>query len=282
MKILKSNGEIISTDPENDEEDSLPFSKANFGGRSIIDDDPHKITDLKPAVRDSNRVNVFLGSRFAFSLDLTQVVDYHLKVGKILTDQEITKLERASEFGLLYGRTLEWVLTRPRSIKETRDNLKEKLLRRKLDNKRRLQNAERLKNDPYLSMKCQELKIQTKERRLYTDEDIEKVIARLIEKKYLDDYKFACWYVENRFVKKGISRRRLSEELSKKGISKQTIDEVLDSSDRTEEEEIKKIIRKKARRYDAQKILHSLVSNGFKYDESKRLLEEYKQNPEDF
>ena len=50
----------------------------------------------------------------------------------------------------------------------------------------------------------------------------------------------------------------------------------------TEEEEIKKIIRKKARRYDAQKILHSLVSNGFKYDESKRLLEEYKQNPEDF
>ena len=48
------------------------------------DDSKLTITDLKSGVRDQNRVNVFVDGKFSFSLDVAQVVDYHLKIGKIL------------------------------------------------------------------------------------------------------------------------------------------------------------------------------------------------------
>ena len=281
MRIVNLNGDVTLTDPENDLEEDLPFSKATFG-REIVDRDPHKITDMKPAVRDKNRVNIFLGSVFAFSLDISQVVDFHLSVGKTLTDKEIKELESASEFGKLYNSTLEWVFTRPHSIKETRDHLEQKLIRRRLDNKRRRENAERMKVDPEFAAKREDLKIQTKERKLFSEEDIEKVISRLIEKKYLDDHKFAQWYIENRFVKKGISRRRLADELAKKGIDRSIISELLSSSERTDVEEIKKVIKKKGTRLDSSKLLRKLVSMGFPYELSRSLLEDYKSDPEGF
>ena len=46
------------------------------------------ITKLSPGVHDQNRVNVFINDKFSFSLNLAQVVDFKLKVGKVLTDEE--------------------------------------------------------------------------------------------------------------------------------------------------------------------------------------------------
>ena len=128
----------------------------------------YRVTDLKQGVKNPNRVNVFINDKYEFSLDLTQVVDYKLKVGKVLSEEELAELRRASEFGKLYQRTLEWVLTRPRSVRETKDYLNKKIFEKKLDAK-------------YIDL----------------------IVERLIDKKYLDDRKFAEFYVENRFVKKG-------------------------------------------------------------------------------
>ena len=61
------------------------------------------------------------------------------------------------------------------------------------------------------------------------------IVQRLCEKGYVDDEKFAEYYVENRFVKKGISKKRLKMELMKKGISQDIIEEVLDGRDDEEE-----------------------------------------------
>ncbi|MBR3180840.1 regulatory protein RecX [Candidatus Saccharibacteria bacterium] len=282
MDIINING--ISRDdydPEDSSEADLPFSKAKFGG-SVAERDPHVITDMRPALHAEDRVNIYLGGNFAFSLDISQVVDYHLKIGKTLTASEIKELESASEFGKLYSSTLEWVLARPRSIRETRERLAQKLTHLKFENEHRRQNAERLSRDPSLAAHQKELKIQTRERKLYTHDDIEKVISRLIEKNYLNDERFARWYVENRFVKKGISRLRLKEELNRKGIDKELISELLDSSGRTEEEEIKKVIRKKAPHSTSTKVLRALVSRGFSFELSRELLEQYEENPEDF
>lgn len=281
MKIINLKGEVISESEGEDSEEDLPFSKASFR-KEFVDRDKHKITELKLAVRDKNRVNVFLGSEFAFSLDIAQVVDFGLKVGQKLSDKEIKELERASEFGKLYTNTLEWVLTRPHSVKETRDHLKKKLYKRKIENRTRKINAERLKHDPELRLKQKEYKIWTKELKLYSEDDIEKVIERLVEKKYLNDDRFAEWFVENRCVKKGVSERQLRTELMKKGIDDTTINEVLAGSERNEEEEIKKVIRKKGRRNSPDKILRHLVTRGFSYELAKKLVEEYKENPEDF
>ena len=51
-------------------------------------------------------------------------VDFKLKVGLVLTEERLAELKKASEFGKLYQRALEWVLVRPRSEREVRDYLK--------------------------------------------------------------------------------------------------------------------------------------------------------------
>ena len=201
----------------------------------------NRITDLKQGVKNPNRVNVFVDGKFSFSLDLSQIVDFHLKIGKTLTPTELVELKRASAYGKLYGRTLEWVLTRPRSIKETRDHLRLKRFQNHLD---------------------------------YTDDDIEQIITKLTAKNYLDDRQFAEWFIENRFVKKGVSRRRLEQELVAKGIDRSLITESLADSSRDEATEIKKVITKKSSRYDADKLLAYLVRQGFSYELSRELIAE--------
>lgn len=238
----------------------------------------NQITALRPALHDQNRVNVFLDDRFAFSLDLTQVVDYKLKIGKFLSEKEKKELESASEFGKLYTATLEWVFIRPRSEKETRDYLKKKLYRRKLENQQRAKNHQKLQSDPSLAVRQQELRLKTKPLPLFSIDDIDKVIKKLVDRGYLDDRKFAIWYIENRNLKKGASRRRLEVELSQKGIEKSLISELLESSSRSDEAEIKKILEKKGAKLSPEKLLRRLISAGFPYDLSKQLLEEYMAN----
>ena len=95
-------------------------------------------------------------------------------------------------------------------------------------------------------------------------------MERLVNKSYLDDRKFAEFYVENRFVKKGVSRKRLKMELMKKGIDKQIIDEVLD--ERNDEEEIRKMVARKRAKYDDEKLIAYLCRQGFSYDLVKKIV----------
>lgn len=194
-----------------------------------------KITDLRQGVKNENRVNVFVNGKYSFSLDISQVVDFHLKKGTEISAEQLEEYKKASEFGKLYQRTLEWVLTRPRSVRETSDYLFKKTFEKKLD-----------KNY------------------------IDRIIEKLVEKKYLDDAKFAAYYVENRFVKKGISKKRLRMELIKKGVASSIVDEVLGG--RNDEEEIKKMILKKRSRYDDEKLTAYLCRQGFDYQLVKDLV----------
>ena len=189
----------------------------------------NKITGLKQGVKNPNRVNVFVDGKYALSLDLTQVVDLGVKIGRVLSADELDELKRASEFGKLYQRALEWALVRPRSERELYDYLYKKIYEKKID-----------KNY------------------------INNIINRLKDKKYVNDRIFAGWYVENRFVKKGISRKRLRLELTKKGVAREIVDEVLDG--RNDEEEISKIIAKKRDKYDDEKLIQYLCRQGFPYE----------------
>ena len=246
----------------------------------------NQITDLKSGVRDQNRVNVFVDGEFVFSLDLAQVVDYHLKIGKVLTAEELTELRHASAFGKLYSQTLEWVLMRPRSIRETRDHLVEKLAKLEIDNRRRAENRERIQSDPEFKQFARTHKIKSKPREIFTKDDIEQVIKTLETKEYLDDRKFAEWFIENRFIGKGVSPLRLRQELTKKGIDKDLIDELLADSPRDEATEIQKVIQKKGKRLDSKKMLTYLIRHGFSIDLSRELVakfyDESAQDPELF
>ena len=198
-----------------------------------------KITDIRQAVKNENRVNIFVNGEYSFSLDVAQVVDLGVKKGLVVSEERLAEFKKASEFGKLYQRALEWVLVRPRSTRETRDYLCRKVREKKLDSN-------------------------------YIDE----IIDKLTSKKYLEDEKFTQYYVENRFVKKGISSKRLKMELMKKGISHEVIERVMSETGRNDEDEIRKMIMKKRGRYDDEKLIQYLCRQGFQFEMVRDLVHE--------
>lgn len=226
--------------------------------QTIFDDEPageklagHRISDIREAVRDKNRVNIYVDDKFFCSLDIAQVVDLRVKIGRTLSSDELDELKRASDFSKFYNRALEFMLMRPHSSKEVRDYLKRKTLDRKV----------RVKN-----RKTNEYKTVLKPG--YDQSLVEPVFKRLEERGYIDDRRFAEIWIENRNISKGSSLKKLRLELSQKGIPQATIEEVLAESDRDELSELRKIIARKAKKYpDEQKLIQYLLRQGFNYSD---------------
>ena len=101
----------------------------------------------------------------------------------------------------------------------------------------------------------------------------ERVFAKLQARGYIDDQKFANWWVENRRQVKGVSMRKLRSELAVKGIAQTIIDSVIADSSRNDLGELAKVIAKKRRRYsDEQKFMQYLARQGFSFDDIKTAL----------
>ena len=210
------------------------------------------ITDIKQAVKNPNRANIFVNGKYRFSLDIFQLTDLGVKIGEIFDEKEIQNLEQQSEFGKLYALALNYCLMRPHSEREIRDYLMKKTLSKKLRNKKT--------GDFYEKSGVSKL-------------SVEQVLARLKEKKYIDDEKFARFWLENRNQRKGSSLKKLRAELLQKGVSGVIIEQVFAETSRNDSEEIRKIIDKKAKRYpDQQKLVAYLARQGFSFDEINRAL----------
>lgn len=206
-----------------------------------------RITALKIQARDKDRVNVFVDGKYRFSLDITQVAELGIKNGAEYSEEELVELENESQFGKLYTRSLEYALVRPRSQRELRD---------------------------YLYRKTRDTRTKTGDIKKGVSKELtERVFQRLSDKGYLNDEKFARFWVENRNVRKGTSLRKLQSELQGKGVESSIIQRVLGESERTDIDELRKIIAKKARRYDdEQKLMMYLARQGFRYDDIKEAL----------
>ena len=210
------------------------------------------ITDIKQAVKSQNRANIFVNGKYRFSLDIFQLTQLNVKIGAKFSEDEILNLEQQSEFGKLYALGLNYCLMRPHSEKEIRDYLWKKTLNRKLRNK---------KTGEFY------------EKKGVSKVSAEQALQRLIEKGYVDDFKFAKFWIENRNQRKGSSIKKLKSELFSKGVSDEIIEQILASSKRNDSEEIQKIIAKKAKKYaDEKKLVAYLARQGFSYDEIKRAL----------
>ena len=210
------------------------------------------ITDIKQAVKNQNRANIFVNGKYRFSLDIFQLTQLNVKIGSKFTKTEIENLEQQSEFGKLYALALNYCLMRPHSKKEISDYLWKKTLNRKLKNR---------KTGKFY------------EKKGVSNISVEQVLNRLIEKKYIDDEKFAKFWVENRNQRKGSSIKKLKSELFSKGVSSDIIEQVLSESNRNDEDEIQKIIAKKAKKYtDEQKLIAYLARQGFSFDEIKKVI----------
>ncbi len=217
-----------------------------------------KITAITAQQKDKNRVNVMVDGLYRFSLDIFQVGDLGIRVGKEYSDDELVALEMESQFGKLYARALEYCLMRPHSAREVRDYL----YRKTRTTKTRSRKTGELTERPGVSQVV-----------------ATRVFDRLVEKSYIDDNNFARYWVENRSLTKGASRRKLQAELQAKGVERSIIERYLAQSSRTDLDELRKIIAKKQKRYpDEQKFMQYLARQGFTYDDIKAALSDADTN----
>lgn len=269
------------------------------------------VTSLRGAVRDPHRINVFLNGKFNFSLTLTELADSKLHQGQVLTDPEVERLRNLSGLGKLYQQTLEYCFSRPHSKKEIIDYLERKRLRRDISWKRFEEHQLKMQNDPEYAARVKEIRQHTKdqnqkireidftENNTYeyrgtkktnlptkpadriTSEMIQEVVSRLESQNYINDQDFARYFIENRHQNKGISTKRLIQELKIKGIDNDIIEQAMFDQGtgnlfRDEEVEIEKMIKKQLRKTsDRQKIIAYLARQGFSYDLIKAKLDQF-------
>jgi regulatory protein len=213
-----------------------------------------RITNISQAVKSPNRVNISVDGKYRFSLDVFQVGELGIKIGKEYSEEELVELETESQFGKLYARALEYTMLRPHSEREVKDYLWRKTR----------------------STKYRSRTGEIKDRAGVSQEIADRVFVRLVEKGYLDDEKFTRWWVENRNQIKGVSKRKLQAELRAKGIENSVIESALETSGRSDEDELAKIIAKKRDRYETdQKLMAYLARQGFGYDDIKSALEKF-------
>lgn len=210
------------------------------------------ITSLTAQQQNTQRVNVFVDGKYRFSLDVYQVSDLGIRIGKEYSEEELVTLEEESSFGKLYARALEYTLIRPHSAKEIRDYL----WRKTRDTKYRSKKTGEITTRPGVSQAV-----------------ADRVYERLVDKKYIDDESFARYWVENRNQRKGTSLRKLRAELMAKGVSTEHIERAVQNTARDEKDELRKIIAKKASKYDdMQKLMAYLSHQGFSYDDIREAL----------
>lgn len=194
-----------------------------------------KITSLKQQVKNPDRVSIFVDGKYAFSLNLGEVVKYKVKNGDELSDTDVKRFKKISEDGKLYGRALEWLLNRPHSVREFNGYMRRK------------------KAEPELT---------------------QKFVEEFAAKKYLDDEAFARWLVGLR-SRAGKSNRAIRSELFAKGVDREVANMVLEGSgDEAERlrELIAKKSRLSRYRADKLKLAKYLTSQGFSYELVKKEL----------
>lgn len=208
-----------------------------------------QITSVELQARNKDRVNVSVDGKYRFSLDVFQLSELGIKVGRDYTEEELVAIEREGLFGKLYSRALAWALSRPHSERETRDYL------------HRTSRPKRRKDGSLTDQVPTDI--------------ANRVLDRLREKGYVDDERFARFWIDNRNMTKGASRRKLSAELAAKGVRGELVDGLFAESGRSDDDELRKVIAKKAGRYDdEQKFIAYLARQGFAYEDIKTALAE--------
>lgn len=149
------------------------------------------ITRIAPQ-RDPDRVSIYLDGEFVLGLGVTIAEEHGLRVGQALSAAEVGALRERDELGKATDKALAFLTSRPRSLREVRDRLKEK-----------------------------EIPPAT----------IEAVVARLEGWGYVGDEGFARYWIENRTANQPRGKRLLRQELWRKGVERETVDQVLEEAE---------------------------------------------------
>lgn len=200
------------------------------------------ITRLVQGKKNPNRVNLYLDGQFVFALSIDEVAKNNLNKGLELSPTQIEVLKDIDKTDHVYAKILNFLSYRPRTVKEVRDRL--------------------WKYDVKDTVKQNEL------------------IMRLQEKGYLDDLKFAQWFIQSRNTHRPRSPRMLTQELKSKGIGEDVINSVI-SQTTNEKVTIAHLLTKKLGnshpldQLTRQKIFTYLARQGFAWDKVKEVVKSW-------
>lgn len=194
------------------------------------------VTDIKQQIKRADRYSIYIDGSYVFSLGELELMRTGLRIGKELTQTELTQLKDTATLDKAYDRTLNLVAIRPRSEWEIRTYLK---------------------------------------RKGYETEIADIILKKLRVAHYIDDEAFARAWVGSRRLLKRVSKRRLQQELRQKRIADDVIATILDEDQTDDRAVLKELIeRKKARYPDKLKLMQYLARQGYNYDDIKAVLEE--------
>lgn len=116
-------------------------------------------------------------------------------------------------------------------------------------------------------------------RRTCDEESAEKAVERMEELGLVNDRVFAERYARKLIFTKHMSKTAAAFELARKGIDRELADEILESIEVDEREQIREVIEKKYRNLSDEKIkrraFSALQRLGYRFDDIRAVLEEY-------
>jgi regulatory protein len=211
-----------------------------------------KITSIESQARNPERANVFIDGKFGFGIDWSLVAEHRLVRDKVVTPELALVLQKANQLQKAKSVALEYLSHKARTRKEVED------------------------------------KLLAKE---YPPEIVEQVVQRMLDLGYINDEQYAKNYTKSRYQSKGYGPRRIQMELYKRGIRGSQAEEAVREIFEAQEDPLDSI-REKARRKwvrlvssesdprkRQKKMGDFLMRRGFQYDDVRRLVEEFQQEP---
>lgn len=208
---------------------------------------PKTITQIAVQKKRKNRCSIFLDEEYAFGVDQEIVLQFGLKKGDVLTDQQIEEISINEEKKRAKDRALNFLSYRDRSEKEIRTKLKDVG---------------------------------------YEESIIDWVIGELKRLKFLDDQRFAQSYAQTQMITRPIGEYFLKRELKQKGLDadiiEQTVEKVYEEKDQLSIAlELAQQRKKRYGNIDAMKakkrLSDFLLRRGFSWEIVSEVLEQWDQ-----
>lgn len=137
-----------------------------------------KITDMQIQKNNKTRANLYIDGEFSFALEMFTVMKLGLKIGQEVSQEKLREAVLDSEQSVAFEKAMSYLARGMKTAKQVRE---------------------------YLTKKG------------YHKEVVERVIAKLMDYRYIDDEAYARLYVAQNSKTKG--DRRLKQELVNKGIA---------------------------------------------------------------
>lgn len=263
------------------------------------------ITRITTQQKNKSRYNIFLGGDgedyYAFSVDESVLIEFHLRKGLELNDEEIEKIKQKDELQKFYTRAIHYLSYRMRSRKEIYDYLEKNEVQQPFIEEiiRRLENEKLINDREFAEMFVRSrINTSTKGPRMIQNELKEKGISALIAQEALKQFTYEAQYEKTyKFIMKKLKgktkhsfRKRLDQmkaSLMQRGFSQDVIQaataEFIDEKDEDEEWEAlvyqgEKLLRKyepKLEGYELEhKLKEGLYRRGFSFDQIQHFIDE--------